>query len=36
MNANGVSPDEIDEAIDHLLAIGGLIEIDDDCFIAIA
>lgn len=36
MNANGVAPDEIDEAIDHLLAIGGLIEIDDDCFIAIA
>jgi hypothetical protein len=36
MNEHGVMPEEIDEAIDHLLAIGGLIEIDDDCFIAIA
>jgi hypothetical protein len=36
MNDHGVAPDEIDEAIDHLLAIGALIEIDDDCFIPAA
>lgn len=36
MNEHGVAPDEIDEAIDHLLAIGALIEIDDDCFITTA
>ena len=36
MNEHGVAPDEIDEAIDHLLAIGALVEIDDDCFIPTA
>lgn len=29
----GVNEDEIDEAIDHLLAKGSIYEIDDDCFI---
>lgn len=34
MSAHGVSEDEIDEAIDHLLSTGGIIEVDDDCFLA--
>jgi len=33
MIANGVSIEECDEAIDHLLISGQLHEIDDDCFI---
>jgi hypothetical protein len=28
-----IEDDETDEALDHLLSIGGLIEIDDNCFI---
>jgi len=36
MNRHGVDPEEIDEAIDHLLSIGALIEVDDDCFITTA
>jgi hypothetical protein len=28
-----IDDDETDEALDHLLSIGGLIEIDDNCFI---
>lgn len=36
MNKHGVNPEEIDEAIDHLLAIGSLIEVHDDCFIPTA
>tara|TARA_B100000767_G_scaffold187142_1_gene174550 strand:+ start:2359 stop:3021 length:663 start_codon:yes stop_codon:yes gene_type:complete len=36
MNDHGVMPEEIDEAIDHLLAIGALIEVDDDCFVPTA
>lgn len=32
MNANMVAAEEIDEALDHLLMSGTLIEIDDDCF----
>lgn len=34
MLEHGVDEDEIDEAIDHLLTTGGLIEVDDDCFIS--
>ena len=34
MSALGVSEDEIDEAIDHLLSTGGIIEVDDDCFLS--
>ena len=34
MTAHGVSEDEIDEAIDHLLSTGGIIEVDDDCFLS--
>ncbi|MDE0857373.1 MAG: hypothetical protein OSA38_02260 [Candidatus Poseidoniaceae archaeon] len=33
MKEHGVSTEEIDEAIDHLLTIGSLLEIDDDCFV---
>lgn len=33
MKEHGVSTEEIDEAIDHLLTIGALLEIDDDCFV---
>lgn len=36
MNKHGISPEEIDEAIDHLLSIGSLIEVDDDCFVPTA
>jgi hypothetical protein len=34
MKSHGVSEDEIDEAIDHLLSTGGIIEVDDDCFLS--
>lgn len=34
MSALGVSDNEIDEAIDHLLSTGGIIEVDDDCFLS--
>jgi hypothetical protein len=34
MTSHGVSEDEIDEAIDHLLSTGGIIEVDDDCFLS--
>ena len=34
MTAHGVSEDEINEAIDHLLSTGGIIEVDDDCFLS--
>tara|TARA_B000000475_G_scaffold118545_1_gene95864 strand:- start:374 stop:991 length:618 start_codon:yes stop_codon:yes gene_type:complete len=34
MSALGVSENEIDEAIDHLLSTGGIIEVDDDCFLS--
>ncbi len=30
---NGISPDECNEALDHLLITGQIHEIDDDCFI---
>ena len=33
MLEHGVEEEEIDEAIDYLLTTGGLIEVDDDCFI---
>jgi len=33
LNSGGISPEEIDEALDHLLMNGTLIEIDDDCFV---
>ena len=36
MNEHGITPEEIDEAIDHLLTIGSLIEVDDDCFVPTA
>ena len=36
MSALGVSEDEIDEAIDHLLSTGGIIEVDDDCFLSMS
>jgi len=36
MNKHGITPEEIDEAIDHLLTIGSLIEVDDDCFVPTA
>ena len=34
MSTLGVSENEIDEAIDHLLSTGGIIEVDDDCFLS--
>lgn len=34
MLQHGIDEGEIDEAIDHLLTTGGLIEVDDDCFIS--
>ena len=34
MLQHGVEEEEIDEAIDYLLTTGGLIEVDDDCFIS--
>jgi len=33
LNSSGISPEEIDEALDHLLMNGTLIETDDDCFV---
>lgn len=33
LNSNGISPEEIDEALDYSLMNGTLIEIDDDCFV---
>ena len=33
LNTSGISPEEIDEALDHLLMNGTLVEIDDDCFV---
>jgi len=33
LNSSGISPEEIDEALDHFLMNGTLIEIDDDCFV---
>jgi len=33
LNSSGISPEEIDEALDHLLMNGTLIEVDDDCFV---
>jgi exonuclease VII small subunit len=35
MDSRGVSFEEIDEALEHLLMNGSIIEIDDDCFILI-
>ena len=35
MDSRGVSFEEIDEAIEHLLMNGSIVEIDDDCFIII-
>ena len=34
LNSSGISHEEIDEALDHLLMNGTLIEIDDDCFVS--
>ena len=34
MEEHGISDDETSEALDHLLQTGGLIEVDDDCFIS--
>ncbi|MBT5391222.1 MAG: hypothetical protein HOL22_02635 [Euryarchaeota archaeon] len=34
LNSSGISPEEIDEALDHLLMNGTLVEIDDDCFVS--
>lgn len=34
MLQHGVEEEEIDEAIDYLLTTGGIIEVDDDCFIS--
>tara|TARA_B110000444_G_scaffold103036_1_gene97294 strand:- start:25256 stop:25903 length:648 start_codon:yes stop_codon:yes gene_type:complete len=33
LNSSGISHEEIDEGLDHLLMNGTLIEIDDDCFV---
>lgn len=33
LNSSGISPEEIDEALDYSLMNGTLIEIDDDCFV---
>ena len=30
---NGISPDECNEALDHLLITGQIHEVDDDCFV---
>jgi hypothetical protein len=35
MDSRGVSYEEIDEALEHLLMNGSIVEIDDDCFILI-
>lgn len=34
LHSSGISHEEIDEALDHLLMNGSLIEIDDDCFVS--
>ena len=34
LTSSGISPEEIDEALDHLLMNGTLVEIDDDCFVS--
>ena len=34
LNSSGISHEEIDEALDHLLMNGTIIEVDDDCFIS--
>ena len=33
MTEKGVSLEESEEALEHLLSTGGLVEVDDDCFI---
>ena len=33
LTENGISQEECDEALDHLLITGQIHEIDDDCFI---
>ncbi|MGY8701481.1 MAG: hypothetical protein ACKVHH_02090 [Candidatus Poseidoniales archaeon] len=33
LSKRGISPEEVDEAIDHLLMAGAIHEIEDDCFI---
>jgi len=35
MDSRGVSYEEIEEALEHLLMNGSIVEIDDDCFILI-
>ena len=34
LHSKGISPEEIDEALDHSLMNGSLLEIDDDCFVS--
>tara|TARA_B100000459_G_scaffold141224_1_gene100847 strand:- start:1030 stop:1677 length:648 start_codon:yes stop_codon:yes gene_type:complete len=34
LNSIGISHEEIDEALDHLLMNGTIVEIDDDCFVS--
>jgi len=33
---SNIEVEEVEEALDHLLAIGGLLEVDDDCFIPVS
>jgi len=33
MTEHGVNVKETEEALEHLLSTGGLVEVDDDCFI---
>lgn len=33
MDKHGVNAEETEEALEHLLSTGGLVEVDDDCFI---
>ena len=35
LDKSGISFEEIDEAIEHLLMSGAIIEVEDDCFITI-
>ena len=35
LDKSGISFEEIDEAIEHLLMTGAIIEVEDDCFITI-
>ena len=35
LHKSGISFEEIDEAIEHLLMSGAIIEVEDDCFITI-